>query len=148
MSPVVFLDTNVPIYATGSAHPLKEPCKHVLVLASQSASSFVTDAEVMQELLHRYLGVRRWAGGRNVFRHFSDLMQGRIVAVEANDVEGAAQLAETHANLGARDLLHLVVMRRLRVRHIASADTGFDGVPGVERLDPAQWESWRHLVLA
>ena len=30
MSPAVFIDANVPIYAAGGDHPLKEPCARIL----------------------------------------------------------------------------------------------------------------------
>ena len=45
MSPPVFLDANVPIYAAGKEHPKKEPCALVLNMAAEHPLSFVTDAE-------------------------------------------------------------------------------------------------------
>ena len=30
MTPAVFIDANVPIYAAGDDHPLKEPCARIL----------------------------------------------------------------------------------------------------------------------
>ena len=55
MSPAVFIDANVPIYASGGDHPLKEPCAHILRGVAQDPRPFATDSEVLQELLHRYL---------------------------------------------------------------------------------------------
>lgn len=147
MSPATFVDTNVPIYAAGRAHPLKEPCVQVLLLAAEHPQAFVTDAEVLQELLHRYLALRLWPQGREAFQRFSEILQGRVDAVQAVDVQHAAGLADTHQELGARDLLHAAVMHRLGVRRIISADKGFDQLPEIERLDPAQEPSWRHLVV-
>ncbi len=147
MSLAAFLDTNVPIYAAGRAHPLKEPCIRILFLAAEHPQAFVTDAEVLQELLHRYLALRLWPQGREVFRRFSELMQGRVEAVQAADVERAAGLADTYSVLEGRDLLHTAVMQRLGICRIISADRGFDRLPEVERLDPAQFLGWRHSVL-
>ncbi len=146
MNPAVFLDANVPIYAAGRPHPLKEPCAQVLLLVAEQPYAFVTDAEVLQELLHRYLALRIWPQGREVFRRFSELMQERVEAVQAADVERAAGLADTYPELGGRDLLHAAVMQRLGVRRIISADAGFDRLAEVERLEPAQLERWRHTV--
>lgn len=148
MTPGTFVDANVPIYAAGRAHPLKEPCVHVLLLAAEHPQAFVTDAEVLQELLHRYLALRLWPQGRRAFQRFSEIMQERVAVVQATDVQHAAGLADTYQELGARDLLHAAVMHRLGVRRIISADTGFDRLPGIERLDPAQEPSWRHLVIS
>ena len=147
MSQATFLDTNVPIYAAGRAYPLKEPCIQILLLAAEHSETFVTDAEVLQELLHRYLALRLWPQGRKVFRRFNELMQGRVEAVQAADVERAADLADTYSVLEGRDLLHTAVMQRLGIHRIISADKGFDRLPEVERLDPAQLLSWRSSVL-
>ncbi len=147
MSPAAFLDANVPIYAAGRGHPLKEPCAQLLLLVAEHPQAFVTDAEVLQELLHRYLALRLWTQGREAFRRFCELMQGRVEPVQAADVERAAGLADDH-QADSRDLLHAAVMERLGLRRIISADSGFDRLPHVERLDPAQWERWRRSVLA
>ena len=148
MSPAAFIDANVPIYAAGRSHALKEPCIKVLLLAADHPQAFVTDAEVLQELLHRYLALRLWPQGREVFERFRVLMQDRVEAIQAADVQRAAALADTHEELGGRDLLHAAVMQRLSVRCIISADAGFDRLPEVERLDPAKVKDWRPVVLA
>jgi uncharacterized protein len=147
MSPVAFIDTNVPIYAAGRAHPLKEPCAQILLLVAEHPQAFVTNAEVLQELLHRYLALRLWPQGRDAFQRFSVLMEERVEPVHAADVERAADLADAHRELGGRDLLHAAVMRRLGMRRIISADTGFDRLPDLERLDPARLANWQHSVL-
>jgi uncharacterized protein len=147
MSPAAFLDANVPIYAAGRPHPLKEPCAQILLLVAQYPQAFVTDAEVLQELLHRYLALRLWSQGRMAFRHFAEMMRERVEAVHGADIERAAELADSDPELGARDLLHLAVMERLQVRRIISADRGFDRPHGIERLDPSLVADWEHLVV-
>ncbi len=57
----LFHDSNIQTYAAGRDHPLKETCKEVLRLAARYSRSFFTDAEVLQEMLHRYLALRRYA---------------------------------------------------------------------------------------
>ena len=148
MSPAAFIDTNVPIYAAGRAHPLKGSCAQLLTLAAEYPYAFVTDAEVLQELLHRYLALRLWPQGREVLRGFSILMQDRVETVQAIDVEYAAGLADDYEELGGRDLLHAAVMQRLGVHRIISADKGFDRLHQVERLDPAHLANWRDSVLS
>ena len=64
MSPAVFIDANVPIYAASGDHPYKEPCARILRMAAEQPQPFVTDSEVLQELMHRYLASGRWALGR------------------------------------------------------------------------------------
>ena len=79
MSPAVFIDANVAIYAAGGAHPYKEPCSRVLRMAAADPQQFVTDSEVLQELMHRYLASGRWAlGTRAVIHAFAEVMDGRV----------------------------------------------------------------------
>lgn len=148
MTPALFIDANVPMYAAGRPHPLKEPCADILALVAEHPNAFITDAEVLQELLHRYLALRLWNQGREVFLAFAQLMRDRIESVVADDVQAAASLADQRADLSARDLLHAAVMGRLATRRIVSADAGFDRLPGIERLDPARLSAWRELARA
>lgn len=143
MSPAALIDANIPMYVAGDAHPLKEPCTEILRLAAAYPQSMITDAEVLQEMLHRYLAVRRWRQGRVVLMGFAELMGGRTEPVYDRDVTRAAELADTYPELGSRDLLHAAVMQRLGITRIISADRGFDRIAGIERLDPANLAAWR-----
>ena len=148
MSPAAFLDANVVVYSAGRSHALQRPSASILDFAAQHPRSFVTDAEVLQELLHRFLALRMWPDARGTFTDFSELMRGRIEPLYAEDVERAADLAGQHPHLSARDLVHIAVMERLGVTAIVSADRDFDAPPGIRRLDPADVESWRAEIEA
>ncbi len=145
MSPPAFIDANVPIYASGRSHPLKEPCLRILRMASERPLSFFTDAEVLQELLHRYLTLRVWPRGGEVIRDFSTIMRGRVEPIRDTDVEAAVTLADDHlsSGLSARDLLHAVVIARIGATEVISADKGFNKLPELELLDPKDFDSWR-----
>jgi predicted nucleic acid-binding protein len=58
----------------------------------------------------------------------------------------AARLADRHPGISARDVVHAAVMRRVGVNWIVSADTDFDRLPDVTRLDPALVEEWGDSV--
>ena len=144
MNPAVFIDANVPIYAAGGDHPYKEPCSRILRMAAEDPQPFVTDSEVLQELLHRYLALGRWELGREVLRAFAEAMDGRVEPVLAEDVLSASRLADRHPDVSARDLVHAAVMQRMGTGRIISADTDFDRIEGLERLDPGQSGEWEH----
>ena len=158
MIPAVFIDANVPIYAAGGDHPYKEPCARILRILADDPQPFVTDSEVLQELMHRYLASGRWTLGREVVRAFAKAMRGRIQAVHAEDVTLAAELADRHPEVSTRDLVHAAVMQRLGVERIISADTDFeriisadtdfDRLEGIDRLDPARMSEWGRSILA
>lgn len=59
-----------------------------------------------------------------------------------------ADLFDGHPELGGRDLLHAAVMERLGIRRVISADTGFDRLPEVQRLDPARLGDWIRSVVS
>ena len=148
MSPAAFIDANVPIYATGREHVYKEPCARVLTMVAERPKSFVTDVEVLQELVHRYVASGRWTLGREVLHGFAEVMHDRIEPVYEEDIHLAANLADRHIGISARDLVHAAVMQRLGADLIISADTGFDRLPGLTRLDPADVAEWSDSVLA
>ena len=148
MSPAVFIDANVPIYAAGGDHPYKEPCARILRMAAEQPQPFVTDSEVLQELMHRYLASGRWALGQEVLRAFAEAMKGRVEPVHAEDVLSASELAGRYPGVSARDLVHTAVMQRLGAGRIISADTDFDRLEGVERLDPARVGEWERSIPA
>ena len=72
MSPAVFIDADVPIYAAARDHPYKEPCSRILRIVGDDPESLVTDAEVVQESVHLYLSSRRWALGREIALAFAE----------------------------------------------------------------------------
>ena len=112
------------------------------MLAAEQPRSFVTDAEVLQELVRRYVASGRWALGREVLHGFAEVMHDRIEPVYAADIQVAARLADHQPGISARDLLHAAVMQRVDATQIVSVVTGFDRLPAITRLDPLCVEDW------
>ena len=78
---------------------------------------------------------------------FAEAMHRRVEPVYGEDVILATELADRHTGVSARDLVHAAVMHRLGVDRIISADTDFDRLEGIERLDPARIEEWEDVIL-
>jgi len=136
------------MYSAGSAHPLKASSIEVLQLVRDYPTQFVTSAEMLQEILHRYLAMRKWSVGRALFDRVTTLMKGRIQPIYNRDVQEAATLADTNPRANARDLLHVAVMNRLQITRIVSTDRDFDEIEGIERLHPTDVDTWRDIVSA
>ena len=143
MTLVAFVDTNIPIYAAGRDHQYKEPCARILRVIASNPAHFMTDTEVLQELMHHYLRTNRWIEGKEVFLRFETLLQGRIEPTFPEDVSLAATLADQGLLSNSRDLVHASVMRRCGTNLCISADTDFDRIPGVRRLDPSELATWQ-----
>lgn len=117
---MIFVDTNVFMYAVGRAHPLREEARRTLMDHLEQGVPLATSAEVMQELLHAYVPVGRLATLDAALRLAGDL--ATVWPVEAEDVTDARRLLERHPGLSARDLLHLAVCRRRGARGVTTFD--------------------------
>ena len=127
----LFIDSNVPMYLVGGDHPNRDQAKALLEVAIAGREQLVTDAEVFQEILHRYVAINRreaiepaWTALRRVV--------DEVYPIELEDVERAKRLTLT-SRLGARDALHAAVMQRRDVGEILTFDTAFDSIPGLRR---------------
>ncbi|MDE2669844.1 MAG: type II toxin-antitoxin system VapC family toxin [Chloroflexota bacterium] len=127
---MIFVDTNVFMYAVGRAHPLKSAAREFLTEASRAAMPLCTSAEVVQELAHAYLRVSR----PDAFDEALATITGFAVEVWPlgfEDVTLARQLSDRYPQLSARDLCHLASCRRRGVSEIKTFDRGLDAVAGV-----------------
>jgi predicted nucleic acid-binding protein len=130
---MTFVDSNIPMYLIGSMHAHKVDAQRLLDRCIAERSRLVTDAEVFQEILHRYRAINRMDAIKPAF----DLLLGVIdetFPVELADVEQARILLMSTEKLSSRDALHAAIMRRNGVRRILSFDTGFEGIAGIQRI--------------
>jgi predicted nucleic acid-binding protein len=130
---VIFIDSNVPMYLVGAAHPHKVDARRLLENAVASNERLVSSAEVLQEIMHRYVAIRR----RDVIQPAFDALLAvadEIYSVGREDVEQAKKTLDGMPKLSARDALHVAVMERREVNRIMSFDRAFDSVPGIERI--------------
>ena len=56
---MIFVDSNVPMYLIGPPHARKADAQHLLERCVTDRQRLVTDAEVFQEILHRYVAIER-----------------------------------------------------------------------------------------
>ncbi len=130
---MIFVDSNIPMYLVGAPHPHKADAQRLLERCIGERQRLVTDAEVLQEILHRYVAIDR----RDAIQPAFDAILGvvdEVFPVETAAVERAKSIVLGSRRLSARDALHLSVMERQRIGKILSFDSGFDGFPGIERL--------------
>ena len=56
---MIFIDSNIPMYLIGASHRHKVDAQRLLERAIADRAKLVTDAEVFQEILHRYTAIDR-----------------------------------------------------------------------------------------
>ncbi len=130
---MIFVDSNIPMYLVGQAHPNKDAARRALEEAVAAGESLCTNAEVLQEILHRYTAVRRIDRIDPAFDAVLGVVD-IVYPIERTDVERARRLLKTTTRLSARDAIHVAVMQGRDVGRILSFDSVFDGIPGIVRL--------------
>jgi predicted nucleic acid-binding protein len=130
---MIFVDSNVPMYLVGKAHPHKADAQRLLEAALAAGERLVTSAEVLQEILHRYVAIDRRPAIQPAFDAILGVVD-EVLAVGRADVERAKDILLGAPRLSARDALHAAVMEREKITMVMSFDAGFDGVPGLTRL--------------
>lgn len=133
-------DTNVFVYATGREHPLREPCRQILARSARGELRGELSADLLQELAfqrHRQTGDRAAAclDARRVAQSYV------VHPLQVADVLRGLDLFERSDQLVGRDTSFAAVALGRGIDVILSADRGFDEVPGLTRVDPADDEA-------
>ena len=128
-------DTAVFVYARGTEHPYRAPCRELVEAARTGRIAGEGSVDLVQEYAHILL---RRGLARSVVRD-----ESRDVAAlfrnhdfEAADLKLALGLIAEHSPLSMRDAVHAATALRREIPLIVSPDDGFDSVPALERLDP------------
>jgi predicted nucleic acid-binding protein len=132
----VFVDTAVLMYAAGGEHPLRPSCRALLRRIGDGDLEAVISTEVVQEVLHRFTRIGRPAEGTALARAALDLF-APVLPITHATMRRVPDLVDRHPTLAARDLVHVATCQAEGISDIVSPDHGFDAVPGLRRLDPA-----------
>lgn len=132
---MTLVDSNIFMYAAGRAHPFKHRAAAFLEKVSAGAVEASIDAEVLQEILHRYRALERWTEGRVVY-DTARILFPEVLAVTGQVMDSACGLMDDLSGLMARDALHAAVVAVYGLASITSFDRDFDRVEGLRRLEP------------
>ncbi len=134
-------DTGVFVYALGGEHAYREPCREIL----REVQRRRLGAEASVELIHEFVHVRR---RRRADSRAEVARAARAIAlsmslhtVESRDMERALDLWSEHDRLDVRDAIFAAQALNRKIDTILSPDTDFDGIPGLQRIDPADTDA-------
>jgi predicted nucleic acid-binding protein len=130
---LIFIDSNIPMYLVGAPQAHKSEAQLLLERLIVSGQRLVTDAEVLQEIVHRYAAIGKREAIGPAFQLLLDVVDD-VYAVEKADVLRAGEIVQTRALLSARDSVHIAIMERHGIRSILSFDGDFDRWPGLKRI--------------
>ncbi len=94
---------------------------------------FVSDAEVFQEILHRYAAIARYDAIQRAFDALLGLVDD-VFPIDLHTVHRVKEIVLGMGRLSPRDAIHLAFMEAKKVNRLLSFDRGYDAYPGIERL--------------
>lgn len=121
------------MYLIGAPHPHKTEAQVILERLIAAGQRLVTDAEVLQEILHRYTAIEKREAIRPALQVTLDIVD-EVIPIEKAQVLRAGEIAQNRALMSARDAVHIAVMERHGIRSILSFDADFDRWPGLQRI--------------
>lgn len=130
---MIFVDSNIPMYLIGAPHPHKTEAQVILERLIAAGQRLVTDAEVLQEILHRYAAIKKREAIGPALQVTLDIVD-EVFPIEKTEVLRAAEITQNRAQLSARDAVHIAVMERHGIRSILTFDADFDRWPGLQRI--------------
>ena len=130
---MILVDSNVPMYLVGAPHVNKANAERLLEKLAIEGRRLVTDAEALQEILHRYVSIDRRDAIQPAFDAVLRVVD-EVLPVDESVVERAKQIVLAYRQLSARDAVHLAVMQANGIDQILSFDAGFDHFPKITRL--------------
>ncbi len=124
---MIFVDTNVFMYAVGKEHALKAQASEFFRASIHNRDQLCTSAEVLQELLHVYLAENRLPTFETAVRLIADLDMD-VWPLEDDDVYLAHQMHERFPTLQSRDLCHWASCQRRGIGDVKTFDSGFSSI--------------------
>ena len=130
---MILIDSNIPMYLMGAPHPRKIDARRLVDRLIAERQRLVTDAEVLQEILHRYASLNRYLDIQPAFDVLLRIAD-EVLPIDVLVLERAKQIVLGYRRFSARDAIHLAVMQQHGIQRILSFDSGFDGLPGISRI--------------
>ena len=130
---MILIDSNIPMYLVGEAHAHKVDAQRLLERLVADNHRLVSDAEVLQEILHRYTAIKRRDSIQPAFEALLGVVD-EVFPITVESVKRAREIVLGAPDLSARDAVHVAVMEEHGIEELLSFDRGFDDVPGVRRI--------------
>jgi len=117
----------------GAPHPHTIEAQVLMERLIAGGQHLVRDAEVLQEILHRYIAIGPWEAIKPALQVVLDVVDD-VLAIEKPDVVRAAEITQNRTLIPARDAVHIAVMERHGIQSILCFDADFDNWPGPKRI--------------
>jgi len=121
---MIVLDTTVLVYAVGTHHPLRGPCRELIGAIAGGRLSATTTVEVLQEFNHVRARRRNRGDAARRTRDYVDLLAPLLV-LDEDDLQDGLRLYARSDRLGAFDAVLAAAAARANAAALVSADVAF-----------------------
>src|SRR5918995_3584678 len=121
---MIVVDTTVLVYAVGSDHPLRDPCRALVEAVDRSDVRATTTVEVIQEFAHVRARRRPRRDAVTLAQSYAELF-APLLLVDGDDLVAGLTLFQEAKTLGPFDAVLAATALRRNTDGLVSADTGF-----------------------
>ncbi len=133
---MIFLDTNIFMYAAGDQHSNKDNSVKILELVAMNEIQTAINVEVIQEVLHRYTHIGEKSEGIKLAEYISCLMD-TIYSVEMIDMKEAIKILHKF-DVTSRDAIHAASCKNRGIKKICTYDRHFHKIKFLSVIKPAE----------
>lgn len=131
-----FADSNVLLLAVGGTNARRHDCRRILEAATEGVIHLHVSAEAIQEFMHHRLRRTDRVSALGETRRVHALTHTH--PIDESVIDGMIELVAT-TSLRGRDAVHAATALQAGFTSIISADTDFDDIPGLTRIDPSNF---------
>ncbi|MEZ5121338.1 MAG: type II toxin-antitoxin system VapC family toxin [Solirubrobacterales bacterium] len=132
---MIVVDTTVLVYAKGVDHPLRGPCRELLLAAADGRVEATTTIEVIQEFAHVRAQRRPRSDAAALARDYAELL-APLLPVTAEHLDAGLAVFERVAGLGAFDAVLAAAASAAGATALVSADAAFAALDSVAHVVP------------
>jgi uncharacterized protein len=132
---MIVLDTTVLVYAKGTAHPLRDPCRRLIAAIAERKLDATTTVEVVQEFVHVRAQRRERSDAVALGCDYADLL-APLLTVGDEHLRRGLSLFERGERLGAFDAVLAATALEVGASALVSADGAFASIAGLPRVIP------------
>lgn len=134
---MIVLDTTVLVYAVGTEHAFREPCRSLVRAVQDGQITGTTSVEAIQEFAHVRARRRGRADAVDLANDYVELLSPLLV-VDDNDLREGLRLFATSQRLGSFDAVLAAATRSAGADALVSADEAFASVRTITHVVPDQ----------
>jgi uncharacterized protein len=132
---MIVLDTTVLVYAVGTSHSLRDPCRRLIEAVSDRRVEASTSAEVIQEFVHVRARRRGRPDAVSLGRDYADLLSPLLPITEEHLRRGLS-LFQRADRLGSFDAVLAAAASAADAAAIVSADQAFADLAELPHVVP------------